>query len=225
MQRPDPVDYIWWLTSRAAGVVAIVLCAAAVIAGLLMATKLVRRPGLPRVLMAVHEQAAIAGLVAIGVHTVALLGDGYLRPSPLDLVVPFALGHATFFTGLGVIAAWLALLLGVSFYFRRHIGAKLWRKAHRATAAVYVLGMVHAIGAGTDGGSTPMLVLAALTGVPILALLAVRYGRRPVSAASKTTSSSTSSSPSGSQTGRSARTRPGLPSTSTAAARSPSASS
>ena len=33
---------------------------------------------------------------------------------------------------------------------RKRIGAKLWRKLHRATIAVYVLAVVHTLGAGTD---------------------------------------------------------------------------
>ncbi|MFP5388854.1 MAG: hypothetical protein ACLGG5_06090, partial [Thermoleophilia bacterium] len=36
---------------------------------------------------------------------------------------------------------------------RRRIGARLWRKAHRATILVYVLGLLHAFGAGSDASA------------------------------------------------------------------------
>jgi sulfoxide reductase heme-binding subunit YedZ len=140
----------WWLASRASGVVALVLVTVSVAIGLAMAGKVLRVPGLSRKLMAVHEQTALAGLIAICVHAITLLGDPFLDPGVAGIAVPFALGFETFFTGLGVIAAYLALLLGLSFYARRRIGAKLWRKAHRASVLVYAFGLVHALGAGTD---------------------------------------------------------------------------
>ena len=63
------------------------------------------------------------------------------------------MGFRPLFTGLGIIAGYLAALLGLSFYARRRIGARLWRKAHRATVLVYLLGLVHALGAGTDASA------------------------------------------------------------------------
>jgi predicted ferric reductase len=36
---------------------------------------------------------------------------------------------------------------------RKRVGARLWRKAHRATVLVYLLGLVHALGAGTDASA------------------------------------------------------------------------
>jgi sulfoxide reductase heme-binding subunit YedZ len=140
----------WWLASRASGFLALVLVTISVGIGLAMAGKVLRVPGLSRKLMAVHEQTALAGLIAIAVHAIALLGDPFLDPGIAGVAVPFALGFETLFTGLGVIAAYMALLLGLSFYARRRIGARLWRRAHRATVLVYLLGLVHALGAGTD---------------------------------------------------------------------------
>lgn len=143
----------WWLASRASGLVALVLVTVSVFIGLAMAGKVMRRPGLSKKLLAVHEQTALAGLVAIAVHAIALLGDPWLHPGVAGVVVPFALGFKTFYTGLGVIGAYLAVLLGLSYYVRRRIGAALWRKAHRATIVVYLLGLVHALGAGSDASA------------------------------------------------------------------------
>lgn len=140
----------WWLASRASGVVALVLVTFSVGIGLAMAGKVMRGPGLSRKLMALHEHTALAGLIAIAVHGIALLGDSWLKPGVAGVTVPFVIDYRPFFTSLGIVAGYLALLLGLSFYLRQRIGAKLWRKAHRATAAVWALGLVHAIGAGSD---------------------------------------------------------------------------
>jgi len=143
----------WWLASRASGLVALVLVTISVGLGLMMAGKVMRRPGLSRKLLAVHEYTALAGLIAIAVHGITLLGDPWLNPGVAGVTVPFAMTFKTAFTGLGIIAGYLAAFLGLSFYVRKRIGPKLWRKAHRATILVYVLGLGHALGAGTDAST------------------------------------------------------------------------
>ena len=178
MSRLDPADYVWWLASRASGIVALVLITASVALGLTMASKVVTARGVRPMLARVHEQTALAGLIAIAVHGITLLGDAWLNPGLTGVLVPFTMGYEPAYTGLGTIAGYLALALGLSFYARRRIGAKLWRKAHRATVVVYVLALVHTLGAGTDAGSTWLRAFMLSTAVPIAVLFALRV--RPV---------------------------------------------
>jgi len=166
----------WWIVSRSSAMVAFVLVTVSVFLGLTMAGKPVRKPGLTKVLRAVHEQTALAALVAIGIHVIAVLADPWLKPGVAGVAVPFVLSLNRFWNGLGVIAAYLAFLLGLSFYLRRQIGARLWRQAHRATIAVYVLGLFHALGAGSDTGSLVFLTFAGVTAVPIAILFIYRLG-------------------------------------------------
>lgn len=166
----------WWIVSRSSGLVAFVLVTISVFLGLTMAGRPVRQPGFNRTLKALHEQTAIAALVAIAVHGFAILADPWLKPGVAGVSVPFVLGTHRFSVGLGIIAAYLALLLGLSFYFRRQIGPRLWRQAHRATLAVYVLGLLHALGAGSDTGSPLFLLWVVGSGVPIAVLFVYRLG-------------------------------------------------
>lgn len=170
----------WWLISRASGLVALVLVTVSVAIGLSMSGKLMRRPGLSRKLLAIHEQTALAGLVAIAVHGIALLGDSWLHPGVAGVTVPFAAAYRPFWTGLGIVAGYLAVLLGLSFYARKWVGGRLWRKAHRATVLVYVLGVVHTLGAGTDATTVWLRWWLVITAVPIAGLLIhrVRSGER-----------------------------------------------
>ena len=177
--RPDPAEYGWWLASRASGVLALILVTVSVAIGLTMASKLVRKRGAGPVLAKLHEQTALVGLVAIAVHAITLLGDPWLDPGVKGVLVPFQMDYQPVFTGLGIIAAYLAALLGLTFYMRRRIGPKLWRKAHRATVLVWLLGLIHTIGAGTDAGSPWLREFMVVTGVPIAALFLVRTFRRP----------------------------------------------
>lgn len=175
----NPADYSWWLASRASGVVALILVTISVGIGLTMASKIVRKRGAGPMLARIHEQTALAGLVAIAVHGVTLLGDQWLHPGLKGIAVPFAMSYRPIFTGLGIIGGYLAALLGLTFYLRRRIGTKLWRKMHRATVVVWVLGVAHTLGAGTDGGSTWLREFMLVTAVPIVALFAVRVLRKP----------------------------------------------
>jgi sulfoxide reductase heme-binding subunit YedZ len=170
MTRPDPVEYGWWLSSRAAGVVAFLLIALSVLLGLAMANRLVRG----KTVVKLHEHLALAGLVAIAVHGITLLGDGWLNPGFTGLLVPFAMDYKPLFTGLGIVAGHLAALLGLSFYARRRVGAKRWRKLHRLTVLVYLLGVVHTLGAGTDASAPWMRAVMLATGAPIVFLFLLR---------------------------------------------------
>jgi sulfoxide reductase heme-binding subunit YedZ len=169
----DPGGHLFWITSRAAGTTALVLASVAVAAGLLMGTRLVRgtRAG---DLRALHEVLSIATLVSIAVHAFSLLGDVYLRPSVLDVLVPFVGGHHRVWTSLGIIAGWSLAALGLSYYARRRIGTSRWRTAHRFTALAWVAGIVHSIGEGTDAGQAWFVAMIGIVVVPTLALLIAR---------------------------------------------------
>ena len=125
----DPLDFAWWLASRSAGIVALLAVSASVLLGLLMANGLPRRKGMKAKLLSLHEGAAIAGLFAIAVHGVTLLGSRFVHADMTNIAIPFTLSYRPLFTGIGVLAGYLAALLGLSFYARKRIGAKLWRTA------------------------------------------------------------------------------------------------
>lgn len=163
----DPTQHLFWLASRSLGIVAMLLVAVSVGLGLAMSARLGARPGSMARLKTLHEAVALTSLLAIAGHGLLLLGDTYLHPTLAQIAVPFTIAKQPVWTGIGVIAGWLALILGLSFYVRRWIGPKLWRKLHRWTIAVYVLGLAHTIGAGTDATATWLVVLLALTVAPV----------------------------------------------------------
>lgn len=171
---PEPLDYGWWLASRAAGLTALLCITVSVGIGLALGGKVARRPGWPRVLLATHEHAALAGLIATAAHGVLLLGDEWLEPSLGDIALPFTSQHAPLFTGLGVVGGYLGALLGLTFYARKRIGVKRWRAAHRATIAVYALSVAHTLGAGTDAQQPWLQLFLLVTGAPILFLFLMR---------------------------------------------------
>jgi methionine sulfoxide reductase heme-binding subunit len=165
--------HLFWITSRAAGIASLVLASLAVSMGLIMSLKFMRRRGPD--LTTLHEALSLATLVALAVHGLSLLGDHFLSPSLADITLPFAWGYKTFWTSVGIIGGWGLAFLGLSYYFRRRIGVQRWRKLHRLTALMWVFGIVHTLGEGTDAGQTWFLAMLGIVAVPATALLLVRY--------------------------------------------------
>ena len=179
--RPDPLRNLWWLVSRASGVVALVLVSLSVLMGLAMAARVINRPGLKRTVARLHENVALTALGAIVLHGTALLGDRWLKPGLRGIALPFALHYRPAFTGAGIIAGYLLVLVGPSFYLRRRIGAGRWRKLHRLSIAVWGLSVAHTLGAGSDAGRLWLRCVVLAPVAPIVYLLVLRLvrGRAP----------------------------------------------
>ena len=165
--------HLYWITSRAAGIAALLLSSLSVCIGLLMGGRILK--GRQPDLRVTHEALSLATLVALVVHGLTLLGDGYLKPSLGDVAIPFLSGYKTLWTSAGIVAFWALLLLGVSYYARSRIGPQRWRKLHRFTALAWVLGITHSLGEGTDAGQAWFLAMTAIVVVPALVLLAIRW--------------------------------------------------
>ena len=178
MTATGPTHYLWWLVSRASGIVAVTLVSIAVLIGLAMAAKLVP-PRSKRGVVALHEQVAMTALCnrrARWLTAGRRVATSWSRRDHHP--VPAAYRPA--FTGAGIIAGYLAILLGPTFYLRRRIGARMWRRLHRVTPLIWVLAAVHTLGAGSDASSPWLRGVVLLPVAPIAYLLTVRVfsGRR-----------------------------------------------
>lgn len=174
----DLGSHVFWLASRAAGVVAVAMLSFTVIVGLMQGGRL-PLGFKARDLNRVHEFCSLAAIIAIVAHGALLLADPWLHPTLGQILVPFKLDYRSFYTGLGIIGAWVAVILGLSYYARQHIGIKRWKTLHRFTILAYALSVVHVLGAGTDAQETwlkaPLLASAGIVAV----LFVLRVTSRP----------------------------------------------
>ena len=173
----DPSHYLFWITSRAAGTTAMILASASVGVGLAMGRKLFKRFLGPDRLY-IHQTLSLAVLVALAVHALVLLGDSYLRPSVLDVTVPFALSYKTLPTSIGIVSAWAMAALGLSYYLRSKIGYRRWKAIHGFTVLAWIGGLIHTFTEGTDAGQLWFIALILLTAAPAFVLLAMRLSVR-----------------------------------------------
>ena len=169
-------EHFFWITSRAAGVSALVASSAAVTVGLLMGGRLLKGRGPD--LRVTHEALSLATIVALLVHALSLVGDGFLGPSLADVSLPLVWGYQRVWTTIGIVGGWALIILGLTYYARGRIGVARWRRLHRFTALAWILGVVHGIGEGTDAGAAWFLLTAAAAVVPAATLLVVRLSRQ-----------------------------------------------
>lgn len=165
--------HLFWITSRAAGGLALLLASASVLLGLMMSAT--RRNPNKRDLRTLHEALSLTALAMVGLHGVSLLGDAYLNPGITGIVVPFAGRYRPLWTGVGILAGYGLAALGLSYYFRDRIGASRWKRLHRLTAAFWLLAIAHTIGAGSDAVEPWFLILNGLAILPAALLLVLRW--------------------------------------------------
>jgi sulfoxide reductase heme-binding subunit YedZ len=170
-------SHLFWITSRAAGLVALILASACVGVGVSMSGRLIKGRGPD--LKVIHEALSIATLAAIALHALALLGDSYFHPTIADLTIPFVSGYREPYMALGIIAGWALFAFGLSFYARKRIGIARWKIIHRFTALAWLLGVIHTLGEGSDAGRTWFVAIVATAVAPTLVLVIARLARRP----------------------------------------------
>jgi methionine sulfoxide reductase heme-binding subunit len=173
MSQGAPGNYAWWLAGRSAGIVAMLLITCAVILGLAMAARVLptrwRRDA-----ARLHQYLSLLSLAAIAAHGALLAADPWLKAGVAGITVPFMLSYRPLWTGLGILGGYLAAVLALSFYARRRIGTRTWRRMHRLTLLAYALSLAHVLGSGTDS-SIPLVRDAILaSSIPVVFLFALR---------------------------------------------------
>ncbi|HEX6762909.1 MAG TPA: hypothetical protein VF094_08925 [Gaiellaceae bacterium] len=185
---------IAWLVARAAGLVALGLLTLSVWLGLGMSTR-VLGPRRQKALFAWHRTLIWTGLSMIALHAIALLFDPTIHFGLAAVLVPLAAPWHPAAVAAGVVAAWLALMLAVSFRMRKWIGQRGWRRLHYASFVAFVLSVGHALTVGTDLHGVGGRILAAVVLGPTLWLVLLRVlaptpapKRRPAAALPSTPS-------------------------------------
>ncbi len=165
-----------WFVSRASGLMSFVLLTGSVVLGLVMSGRMGVRT-IPRPLaFSLHQFLSVLTLAFIGVHAGALLFDGFLRFSPIEILVPFAAGYERLWTGLGVLSGWSAAAVTASFWAKRRLGHARWRKLHYLSFAAWGASLVHGMFAGTDAALAPVHWLYFGSAALVAGLLVYRIG-------------------------------------------------
>jgi predicted ferric reductase len=163
-----------WYVARASGLVAWALLAGAVVWGLLLSSKLMRRRVRNSWLLDLHRWLAGLALVFTGVHIVAILGDTYVHFGLASVLIPFATNWHPLAVAWGIASLYLLAAVELTSLLRRHLSHSLWRRVHFLSFPLFVTSTIHGLSAGTDGRTPMAIITAALTVGAVVAITAVR---------------------------------------------------
>jgi methionine sulfoxide reductase heme-binding subunit len=172
----SPTTHWFWILSRGAGTAALVLAATSISYGLVMAGRMKRGGATDR--RTYHEALALSTLVAIVFHGLVLLGDPFLHPNLADVTIPFVSSYKTIWTSMGIVAGWMLVAIGLSFYVRDRIGRARYAIIHRLVIVAWALGLVHAFFEGTDAGTAWFIATVVVSSLPPVVLLGLRLAGR-----------------------------------------------
>ncbi|HEX7588212.1 MAG TPA: hypothetical protein VF478_07850 [Anaerolineae bacterium] len=170
---PQPKAY--WDLARSSGIVAYLLMWLSVAFGLIITNKMARVwPGGP-IAFDLHQFTSLLGLAFVLFHAIMLLGDQFIKYTPLQLLIPFgSVNYQQFWVGFGQLAFYALIPITFSFYVRRQIGSGLWRAIHYVSFLAFSMITAHALLAGSDTANWIMLVIYAMTGASVILLTGYR---------------------------------------------------
>jgi Ferric reductase like transmembrane component len=171
-----------WYTTRATGVVALLLLTGSVILGVAGAAR-IDTPRWPRLLNAgLHRNLSLLAVAFVAVHVATTVLDGYAPIGWLSAIVPFTSPYRTLWLGLGAVAFDLLLAVLITSLVRVRLGYRAWRAVHWLAYASWPVALWHGLGTGTDSRLTWVLALDAACVAAVTCTLGWRFSlarRRP----------------------------------------------
>ena len=184
-------EQVWWYLARSAGMAAAVLMVAALVLGVLAATRALKDIDRPAWLVALHRWFSVLTVVAVVTHLVALVADSYVHFGLAQLLIPGTSSWRPLAVSLGVIALYLFAVVHVSSLAMKRLPKVWWRRLHALSYVSVWAAIMHAGTAGTDTTNVVYRAVAMVLtmGAVAAALLRVVLGRYAARAAAARRSS------------------------------------
>jgi sulfoxide reductase heme-binding subunit YedZ len=150
-----------WYSSRATGVVSLVLLTAVVVLGIVV-NRQGRLPGLPRFAgLGLHRYLSLLAVGFLVVHVLTAVADPFVSIRLAAAIIPFASAYQPLWLGLGAVSLDLMAAIIVTSLLRRRIGRRPWRAVHWLAYVSWPVALAHSIGSSGDLQGGPLLALAA----------------------------------------------------------------
>jgi sulfoxide reductase heme-binding subunit YedZ len=163
-----------WYTTRASGIVALVLLTISMLLGLATTNRLRARnwPGFAQ--QEIHRRIAMLAVVVVGIHVLTSVLDTYVDISWAAIVVPFTSAYDRFWVGVGTISLDLMAAVFISSLLRARMRPATWRALHWLAYLCWPIALAHTFGMGTDSGEPWVIILGAVCIVSVAAALVWR---------------------------------------------------
>jgi len=138
-----------WYTTRATGIMALILLTGTVFLGILVAGR--AKSSWPAFARAdLHRRLSILSLIFLAIHVLTSVLDTYVKIGWASILVPFTSSYHRGWLALGTVGADLLLAVAISSALRTRIPARLWRALHWLAYLSWPTAISHALGMGTD---------------------------------------------------------------------------
>ena len=159
---------VLWYTSRATGVVALLLLTAVVLLGLLVSRQ-GRLPGLPRfAVTGLHRNLSLIAVAFVAVHVLTAVADSYVNIPLTATIVPLVSPYERLWLSLGAISLDITVAVVVTSLLRRHLSRRVWRAVHLLAYASWPVAWVHSVFSSGDLQHGWLLLLAVACAVVVV---------------------------------------------------------
>jgi methionine sulfoxide reductase heme-binding subunit len=166
-----------WYTSRATGVVSLVLMSLVVIIGL-MVNRQGRLPGMPGfVVLGLHRYLSLLSITFLAVHIATAVLDSFVNISVAAAVIPFVSAYEPLWLGLGTVAFDLMIAIIITSLLRAHLGRLTWKAVHWLAYASWPLAVVHSVYSSKDMQRGALLGVALACIAAVLIAMVWRFAR------------------------------------------------
>ena len=177
--------YLWY-TTRATGLVALVLFTVVVSLGTFVANRLGGSIVGRFELNELHRSLSIVAIVFLALHIVTTVIDSFVATGWISILVPFTSSYKRTAIAIGAIAFDLILSVWISSLLKVRIKNQTWRFIHWFSWLAFASAITHAFLAGTDARHGVGLVIVAACAVVVASAGVWRFLGRPTRAAGRT---------------------------------------
>jgi sulfoxide reductase heme-binding subunit YedZ len=163
-----------WYLGRAAGFTLYLLLWLSVVTGLGLSTKLLDPIVRRQDTWMLHRFTTELAFVFLTLHLLVLAIDPTVALGLVGVLLPFASDVRQPWTDIGIFTGWGMIGLTLSFSLRHLLHQRGWRLLHYGAFPLWIMALVHGIGAGSDSGRLWALFLYSSTTAAILFLTLFR---------------------------------------------------
>jgi DMSO/TMAO reductase YedYZ heme-binding membrane subunit len=177
--------YLWY-TSRATGIVALVLFTAVVALGTLVANRVGGKSVGRFELNEIHRSLSLVAMIFLVIHIVTTVLDTYAPTGWLSAVLPFASHYERLGVAIGAIAFDLMIAVWISSLLKTRVRHQSWRFIHWFSWLAFASAILHAYLTGADTKNGAGLALVVACALVVLAAGVWRFIKRPPRANGRT---------------------------------------
>ena len=214
----------FWYTTRATGIVALILFTLVVTLGTLVANRIGGTIVGRFEVNELHRSISIVAVVFLAIHITTTVLDSYVPTGWISAFVPMTSAYRRVPIAVGTVAFDLLLAVWISSLMKVRIANKSWRFIHWFSWLSYATAIVHVYTSGTDTKKGIGLIVVIVCATVVVGAGAWRFLGRPSRAAGRTALTPLAMAPSAptrTTTGDPRRGAPSSPSTHPLAATTP----